>query len=460
MADPTEKQFVFPGWAMTHHLAWIILPLLVVGCGEGSESPTAASGVAPPPAQASVLWVHGTSLMRSETDGSGQVTLADEPAMIGKVVVSGVTVAYEVPQNTSNIGNVPRDTWVVRTDGTDRHLVLRSAVPQWLYLVDVIGSWVLYTDRTGPEYSPPPPSLASILVNGTAPRTLSAAVGSGELWQAPSYERQIMGRAVFDFAGNYFSVLPDGSELRQLTVFPPFPHLNNETFTSLLGIRGVVGNAAIYATVQSPSSPVSAEGTPKLFAVPVVGGPVAKLGSGPDMEIFGVVVGSLVVYQQCVPRQLPNFDITLDRCDLMSVQGNGQGRIALTSTSEINYVQGSIGSQIIIRRSRSGGTPDNLVSVPVGGGKETPLLDLNPNNEFVSAIVADRILLRRPTGLWSLQADGGGLVQLTTNGSDWFSGAADDFACFDRSGALWCVPADGSGPATQVTANGRFVVGL
>ena len=36
--DPTEKQFVFPGWAMTHHLAWIILPLLVVGCSGEDRS--------------------------------------------------------------------------------------------------------------------------------------------------------------------------------------------------------------------------------------------------------------------------------------------------------------------------------------------------------------------------------------------------------------------------------------
>jgi hypothetical protein len=83
----------------------------------------------------------------------------------------------------------------------------------------------------------------------------------------------------------------------------------------------------------------------------------------------------------------------------------------------------------------------------------------DPMHEFVGGIVGDRVILNRPTGIWSLMADGTGLVQLTT-GADGFAGSTGVFACFNRGPALWCVPADGSGPATQVTDNGKFVTGL
>lgn len=83
----------------------------------------------------------------------------------------------------------------------------------------------------------------------------------------------------------------------------------------------------------------------------------------------------------------------------------------------------------------------------------------DPMHEFVEGIVGTRVMLKRPTGLWSLTAEGSGLVQLTTEADD-YTGAAGAFACFARGPALWCVPADGSGPATQVADPGTFVTGL
>ena len=436
----------------------LLLPLILVSCsGGGSDAPQSITGPPPPPRTASLLWRHDAQLVRSQTDGTGQVTLADEPAMIEKVVVSERTVVYEVPQSQSRTGNIPRDIWAVQIDGMDRHLVRRSAVPQWFYLLDVIGPWVLHTDRTGPEFSPPPPSVASILVNGTAPRILFAAVGSGEVWHTPTYERHVGGRAIVGFTGNYFSLLPDGTDLRQLTVYPPALSPHEPVRDFLVGVSGVVGDSIIYRTIPNPSS---LEESPKLFAVPVLGGPTAKLGSGPDLEILGGVVADRVVYDRCALIVLPDFTVIFDQCNVFSVQQDGQGRVALTATRDINYVQGIIGEQVIIRRSQRGGTTDSLFSVPVSGGVETPLLALNSRNEFVRGIVDTRIILSRPTGLWSLKADGSGLVQLTTDPSDWFSGSTGPFPCFARGSALWCVPADGSGPATQVTPNGSFVVGL
>jgi hypothetical protein len=261
--------------------------------------------------------------------------LADESAGIDTALVSGAHVVYLTPQIPAGLNL--NDIWAVQADGTDRHLVLHDPTHEH-GLMDVIGPWVLYTEH--PTTLPKPSSLASIQLTGVAPRIVMAAIGQGELWQQPNYQRQVGGRAVIELAGNFFSLLPDGTDLRQLTTYPPFPHLNNEPFTVLLSIVGVVGDKLIYPTMLSPSSPTSPEGTPELFAVPVLGGSVVKLGNGPEMEIFGTVVGTRVVYNRCMLIDLPNFDVGFDQCDAVSVRSDGQGRVALTATPDINYVQG------------------------------------------------------------------------------------------------------------------------
>jgi hypothetical protein len=134
--------------------------------------------------------------------------------------------------------------------------------------------------------------------------------------------------------------------------------------------------------------------------------------------------------------------------------------VALTATSDVNYVQGIIGQQVIVRRNH-GGPTDQLFSVPATGGGETPILTLSFDDEFVMTIIEDRIILQRPTGLWSVQADRHALVQLTTEDHAFEAvHAVGPFACLNRGAALWCVPADGSGPATKVTDHGTLVTGL
>jgi hypothetical protein len=435
----------------------LLFPLILVSCSGGSAATPPGPPPAPqPPAPVGLLYRTDQTLVRSQTDGSGLVTLAEEAAGIWSVLVSGAIVVYMTPQVPYVVNH--QDLWAVQTDGTDRHRLVHDPEHE-TYLRDVIAPWVLYDYRPGRSFTPPPPSLASLLLDGTASRILMAAEGAGELWQSPNYQRRAGGRALVEFAGNLFSLLPDGTDLRQLTFYPPFPHLNNETFTALLGVSGVVGDAAIYATVESPSSPISAEGTPKLFAVPVLGGPVVKLGDGPEMEMLMAVVGTRVVYQRCVLMFLPSLDVTFDRCNVSIVRSNGQERVVLTATSDINYVQGTIGQQVIIRRSHSGPT-DELFSIPVNGGVETPILSLSYQDEFVIGIVNDRIILQRTTGIWSVQADGSELIQLTPDVNIFSVGAVGPFACFNRGVALWCVPADGSGPATKVTDHGTLVAGL
>lgn len=436
--------------------AMLVLAMLVgAGCGSGGGSDPATTSPSPAPV-ASLLYTTATALMRVNTDGTGVVTLDDTHDGIWQVVISGNTVTYQFSQVPYAVNH--NDIWTVETNGTNLRQLVRDT-QHHTSLRDVIASWVLYAYRTGPSFQPPPPALASIQLDGTASRIIMDATGAGENWQAPNYARQIMGRAVVEFAGNYFSLLPDGTDLRQLTVYPPFPHLNNEPFTVLGAISGVVGTTAIYSTFQAPSSPISAEGTPKLFAVPVLGGPVVKLGEGPEMEMFMGAVGTRLVYQRCVMKFLPNFDVTFDRCNVSSVLSTGQGRIALTETADINYVQGVIGSQVILRRSH-GRPTDELFSLLVTGGAETPILTLDYDDEFVIGIVQDRLVLQRQRGLWSVRVDGSELVQLTSDTRIFTVQAVGAFACFNRGVALWCVPADGSAGATKVADEATAIIGL
>jgi hypothetical protein len=447
----------------------LVLSLILVSCsGGGSEAPPSLTAPAnqpeitpPPPPPAGLVYRTDTALVRSQTDGNGPVTLTNEPATIATIIVSDTSLIYEVPQNQSNTGNVPRDILAVQIDGRDRHLVRRSSNTQLVYLLDVIGPWVLHTvDTTRPDLLPPP-SIASILINGTAPRILSAAVGSGEIWQVPTYEHHVGGRAIIGVTGNYFSLLPDGTDLRQLTTYPQVlsPIGNEQIQDFLVGVSGSVGGSIIYSTMPNPSDPE--KDSPKLFAVPVLGGPTVKLGEGPDYEFLTGVVENRVIYNRCVLTLSPDLDVLVDQCNAFSVIEDGRGRVALTATHDINYVQGTIGEQVIIRRSQRGGTTDSLFSIPVSGGTETPLLALNAQHEFVVGIVNDRVILNRTTGLWSIKADGSALVQLTDRGEKFpVIGSAGPFACFTRGPALWCVPADGSAPATKVTDQGEFVTGL
>ena len=425
----------------------LLFSLILVSCSGESDAPPPI----PPPVPAGLLWAHHTydptagnryRIVRSQADGSNVIILADEPTVTNDVPrLAGSSVVY-MTQDGQIGGPGPRDIWTVQTNGTDKHVLAQTAEDE--IIRDVIGRWVLYDVV-------PTTSLASVTLDGAMRQVLAVTDTTGGGIAQPSYERQVSGRATFQRDGNLFSVLPDGTDLHQLTAIPRGP---NGEFP-LGGSRGVVGAKVIYSVLDL-SSP---RGIPDLFAVPVTGGPVVTLAAGPEYELLGAVVGERVVYSRCGL----NFDLAFDQCDVSSVLSDGQGRVALTATRDINYVQGAIGEQVIIRRSQRGGTTDSLFSIPVSGGAETPLLTLSAQNEFVSGIVGDRILVIRTTGLWSLKADGSGLVQLTSDPSDWFSGSTGPFACFARGPSqpdLWCVPADGSGLATQVATGAYFVSGL
>jgi hypothetical protein len=413
--------------------AMLVLAMLVgAGCGSGggSDSQEPSRSLTPVPAVASLLYTTDTALMRVNTNGTGVVTLDDTHTGIWSVRVAGDTLVYMVDAGS------PDDLWTVKVDGTNRRELVRDA-----YLHDVIGSRVLYGVPVGE-------ALASIRLDGT---------GARRIFEQPHhYAAQVAGRVVIASNFNYVSLLPDGTDPRQLTFYPPYS--DTEPFTVLIWVNGAVGTTALYTILES--SPVAPDSPLRLFAVSVLGGPTVRLGEGPDQDSFMAVVGTRVVYGRCVVRMLPDFEIATDRCNIFSVLSTGQGRIALTNTDDINWVQGTIGQQVIIRRSQRGGRVDTLVGVPLTGGPETPILTLDPN-EFVVAIVGNRIVLQRATGLWSILADGSELVRLSESITRYsFVAIGSAHGCFLRGQQLWCVPVDGNAAAIQVADEAKAIIAL
>lgn len=427
-------------------LLLLLLPLILVSCSGGgtTDAPPSSS---PAPAQAGVIWeraegMHRT-LFRSQTDGSEQVTLADElEVSADNSRLVGSTVLYHT-DSVSLPGLDHRSIWRVELTGTGRQALAQNDTDN--ILRDVVGSWVIYD--AGSLTFPTSSVLASVRLDGTARRTIA---------HQANYERSVGGRVVFEQQNNLVSLLPDGTDPRELVMLPRGPQ--GEFLFS--GTRGTVGSQVIYIVVtgNSPSSQVS-----NLLAVPVIGGPVTTLATSPDYIIFdrffGAVVGARVVYLRC--PVLSNFDS--GPCDVYSVRSDGTSTLALSthpnSTHPDNYVvQGVVGSRVIVRRSH-GEPTDELYSISADGqGGETALLTLSYLGDFVLGVVSERVIIRRGSSLWSIRADGSSLVQLTSGviESTFDVLAAGEWACFDRTPIahgqrdLWCVPADGSGPAQPV----------
>jgi hypothetical protein len=65
--------------------------------------------------------------MRSQTDGSGMVTLADEPTVTNDVArLAGSNVLY-MTQDGQIGGPGPRDIWTVNINGTGKHVLANTA---------------------------------------------------------------------------------------------------------------------------------------------------------------------------------------------------------------------------------------------------------------------------------------------------------------------------------------------
>lgn len=439
-----------------------------------------------------------SALFRSQTDGSGVVPLADEPgvnASFSRLV--GSTVLYQT-QSVPFTGFDHRAIWRVEVTGMGRQSLAQTVTDN--ILRDVAGPWVVY--EAVPFTVSRLSDLTSVLLSGTSTRVLAAAVMMAGQESQATYEGHLAGRVVYQRGNNLFSLLPDGSDLRQLTTIPRGP---NGEFT-FLGMRGTVGTSVIYAVLSS-------QFVPDLFAVPVAGGAAVTLAADPDNDFLGGVVGSRVVYHRC-----PFSNGNGGPCDLYSVESNGSSTVALSTNPGNEFVAEIVGGRVIYTRSVSGQT--DVYSVDVGGMSTVPLAT-TPADEAVAGAVGSSVIFRRtkgglddlysiqadgtgdeialatfpeddsfagvvgthvifervmgpnimtsPRALYSVQADGSGLVQLTSGTTqDEFAGAVGDFACFERTQGnhqrdLWCVPADGRTPAMPIATTDMdeyFVTGL
>jgi hypothetical protein len=248
---------------------------------------------------------------------------------------------------------------------------------------------------------------------------------------------------ITQFAGADRVVLDTEVEIYSLTLTGTdrIDYASVPTPEILLSNTLIVGDALIYKRTnvgQFQLVPPS-----MLFAVPLAGGTAVPLDSEQFYSYAGGAIGARVVYHRCA---IGNLSV----CDVVSIQNDGTNRVVLASEPANEAVQGVTTNQVIIRRNLSG--RDQLIAVPVAGGPETVLMTMT-DDEFVDVIVGDLIILRLPSGTWSLDLSGA-LKQLGTAKADGFTAVGDAICSSDT---VWCMPLDGTGPQVQIAPEGKVV---
>ena len=187
--------------------------------------------------------------------------------------------------------------------------------------------------------------------------------------------------------------------------------------------------------------------TNNVFSIPLVGGTRTPLDDDQAYVSLVGLLGGRVVYHRC--SVAPG---SVGPCDIVSVQTDGGNKAVLASQPANEAAQGFTTDQVIIRRNLNG--HDQLIAVPVTGGPETQLMIMT-DNEFVDRTVGDLIILRRPTGSWTLDLSGKLKHIGFIAGLDTF-GVVGDRICSDF-GQVWCMPLDGSGPEVKIATEGKVV---
>jgi len=481
----------------------IIVALLVmlVGCSSGGGGGTsdATPTSSAPASPAGLIWGRTAgsqeSLFRSQSDGSGQVTLVDEQGIRATFAkLAGSLVIYQT-QAVPFSGGDQRDIWKVSTSGVGRQALANATDDE--IVRDVVGSRVIYDQIISLPSGVRLNDLTSVVTDGSGRAVIAAAVRTPGSESIANYEGSVAGKVVYSRNSGLYSLLPDGSDLRPLVNAPGSPS-GQYTFT---GMQGSVGSSVIFSA--RPSSPP----LPDLYDVPVNSGAIVPLASDPDNDFLGGVNGNRVVYHRCsgpcdlysvasdgsgtVPLSTDPGNEFLEemvggrivytrsvngQTDIYSVNADGTNPVPLATSPANEGVEGKVGSRVIFRRTDSNGN-DNLYSIQADGtGGEIPLATFSEDDSF-GGVVGSRVIFERimgsnvmssPRALYSVLSDGTGLEQLTPGTSlDEFAGAAGGFACFERTQSgqrdLLCVPADGSSPAVPIAATSAdeyFITGL
>lgn len=417
--------------------------ILLAGCsggGGGDPAPVSTQSNAPPaqhppitpppppPIQPDMLTATSQGLLRGKASGQGQQLIFSRTNLHQEsVFISGAQVYYtrEAPPVFLDFPN--KDIWGVRTDGTGDHAVLNTGAHEDLR--DANGSVALYEQTTYTLPDDVNPVAFGSLRDG-APTLL------------PIHERFTGYRfmrgdtAYFNNAQHIFSVNVNGSGLRTYATVLP---------TTTLTASDAFDNTLIYREFDLGT------GRGTLRATPISGGPFVALDDGQSYVAYVGHVGSRVVSQRCV-IDTSEFPPPAGPCDVVSVDANGSGLAVLASEPVNEAVQAVMGNNVIIRRNLSGN--DQLIVVPVSGGPERLLMTMT-DNEFVQLVAGDLLIVRRPSGTWSLDLNSR-LTQLGTVPGDSGFVAVGNAVCLNKALAVWCMPLDGTSQV-KIADTGRVV---
>lgn len=408
---------------------------VLTGCGSGGEGDTSSTLSAEPsqrprtgspPSQPDILTVTNQGLQRGKANGQEQRLVFAQTNMHQSF--STISQGHVLYRKTE-------DVWAVRTDGAENRAIVNT--PDSEFIVAVNGPWLIY----GQEVAQPSGRLVT--------RYGSANIDTGARFQFNDSE----GTAFIPQSEARLISTTSQEQISSLTVqgtnrltYDALTPAEQQTRGYFLATKQIVGTTLIYSRGASvaPSTFFS-----RTLAIPLGGG-VATLLDEEQYDTYSAwSVGDRVIYHRCQNTE-PYF------CDVASVQTNGANRTVLTTHPANEAVQGTVGNQVIIRRNLAGN--DQLIVVPVAGGAEKLLMTMT-DNEFVDLTADDLIIVRRPSGTWTLDLNGT-LKQIGTvamNPGFMFVGNA---LCGNSGATVWCMPLDGSTPAVRIAETGTVIGAL
>lgn len=405
---------------MTRKIIALIGLALLAGCSGGGDSPAPNSSSSP--AQPDFLVATSQGLWRGLPNGQGGIVFAQSNFIQQDLSFSGSHVFYERLKGP-NTGTPLDDTdiWTVKPDGTGHRAAVNTTDPEKLF--SSAGPWMVYMKiliRNGLFDQ----EFWSLHENGTQHLVLEENM-------AVTVQVYSTDRVLFMTDRIISSNTLTGTDH---VIHAEIPLTDGDTF--MAGMR-VVGNHLIFLQEHGSGGAVF-----RILTVPLAGGNPAPLESDQFNSYVVGTIGTRVVYHRCAPAV----------CDVTSIEADGTNRVVLASHPANEAVQGVTTSQVIIRRNLAGN--DHLLAVPVAGGPERFLMTMT-DNEFVETMVGDTIIIRRPTGTWTLDLNGN-LKQIGTKpGLDFFRVVGDSI-CSDF-GEIWCLPIDGSRAEVRIDRNGKFL---
>lgn len=405
---------------------------LLTGCsgGGGGDSSTTSS---PPPststAQPDMLTATPQGLLRGKANGQGQQLLLARPhSDFYQYKISGDQVYYYKEAPSSYLDYPNRDIWSVRTDGTSDHAVINTPANEFVFATN--GPVVMVAQSTydlgvnNGFYSLHEGALVPLPIpNQDGLTTLNMIRGD---------------RIYFHDERHISSINANGSGLLiHATVLYP----------AELRMNDIVEDTLIFREY------LDVTGKATLQAAPITGGMSTSLDDGSHYVAYAGHVGARVISQRCAIDSNYPLEPRAGPCDVVSVHRNGSSPVVLASHSANETVQGVMDEQVIIRRNLSGN--DQLIAVPVTGGAERLLMTMT-DSEFVETVIDDLLIVRRPSGTWTLDLNAK-LTQLGTVALDFNIVEVGSSVCGNTVNAVWCLPLDGQGPQVKIADTGRVV---